>query len=132
MTSRLRITFRILLALYLLAIIVLCFGHFKSSPDIPKMLFGLPIDKVVHFCMFLPFPVLVFLAVDKYTTKAWHSVLFAVGLFVVGCAIAVATELGQGLTTWRSADPKDFWADATALAVSSLAVFIIDISKQHK
>lgn len=132
MTKRLRITFRILLALYLLALVVLCFGHFKSNPNIPKELFGLPMDKVVHFCMFLPFPLLVFFAVDKYTVKLWHSIVFAVGVFLVGCILAAATELGQGLTSWRSADPMDFRADAIALAISSLAVFIIDISKQKK
>lgn len=132
MSTRLRITFRVLLALYLLLLVVLCFGHFKPSPDIPKVIFGLPVDKVVHFCMFLPFPLLVFLALDKYTTKPWHSVVFALGVFLLGCILAAATELGQGLTAWRSADAKDFRADAIALAISSLVVFIIDITKQKK
>ena len=132
MTLRLRTLFRILLLCYLAALAFLCFWHFKSLPDVPRTLWSIPMDKVVHFCMFLPFPILVYLAVDRYTVKPWHSILFALGVFLLGCLLAAGTELIQGMTAWRSKDPLDFRADALALSISSLLVCIIDLAKQKK
>ena len=60
---------RILFAVYLAAVLVLCFGKFPSSEDVPKYLWGIPTDKIVHFLMFLPFPVLAYLAFDRYPGK---------------------------------------------------------------
>ena len=91
---------------------------------------GIPKDKVVHFIMFFPLPFLMWLAFDKYTTKTWHSLLFIIGAFLTGCVIAAATEVGQYYTGYRSADSLDFFADALAMAICSLLVFILDISKQ--
>lgn len=124
--------FRILLILYLAAVAWLCFGHFENMGEVPLQLWGIPTDKIVHFLMFFPFPVLCFLAVDRFTTKLWHSLLFAGGVFFVGCLIAGATELGQLQTTYRSGDITDFMADVLALALSSLLVFIVDVWKQRK
>ena len=56
--------------------------------------------------------------------------LFIIGAFLTGCVIAAATEVGQYYTGYRSADSLDFFADALAMAICSLLVFILDISKQ--
>lgn len=124
------IFFKALLLVYIAAVAYLCFGHFESLPQVSRYIFGIPTDKIVHFLMFMPFPVLVFLAVDRFTTKPWHSVLMMCGIFLLGCMLAGATEYGQSLLSYRSCDPKDFRADAIALSISSLFVFIIDILKQ--
>lgn len=124
------ILFKCLLLVYLAAVAYLCFGHFEDMPQVSKFIFGIPTDKIAHFVMFLPFPVLVFLAVDRFTTKPWHSILMMCGIFLVGCIIAGGTEYGQSLLAYRSCDPKDFKADMIALAISSLFVFTIDILKQ--
>ncbi len=121
----------ILLLIYLAAVAYLCFGNFESMSEISKTFLGIPTDKLVHFLMFFPFPFLVFLAIDKYTTKPWHSALFAILTFIAGCLLAGASEIGQSLTSYRECDIKDFLADALSLAVSSLIVFIIDILKQN-
>ena len=125
-----RLFFRILFILYLGTLAYLCFGHFDSMPRVNPYFLGFPIDKVVHFLMFFPFPLLLFAAFDSITTKPWHSLLFTVLTFLVGCLIAGATELGQGMTGYRTADPNDFKADALALAISSILVLIIDLLKQ--
>lgn len=133
MTRRQRIFARILFVVYLASVAWLCFGRFDSMPDVPRYFLGIPIDKIVHFLMFFPFPILAFLAFDKFTEKWWVSVLFTLGTFLVGALIAAGTEVGQArLTSYRSGDPKDYLADLLALGISSLIVLTIDIWKQRK
>ena len=126
-----RILARVFLVIYLGLIAFACFGHFDnvfgSSPDF----LGIPKDKLAHFLMFFPLPFLMWLALDKYTTKAWHSLLFAAGAFLVGSLIAAATEIGQYYTGYRSAEALDFFADTLAMAICSLIVFVLDIAKQE-
>ena len=133
MTERQLLWARILLAGYLVTVLVLCFANFSSVPEVQKEFLGIPTDKIVHFCMFFPFPCLAFMAFDKHTDSLRSSAFWAVGTFLAGCVIAAATEWGQArLTTWRSGDGTDFIADLAALAVSSLLVFFIDIRKQRR
>ncbi|MBO4634800.1 MAG: hypothetical protein J5669_05455 [Bacteroidales bacterium] len=133
MTRRQRILFRILFFLYVAAVLVLCFGHFDNTPSVPMTLLGIPTDKLVHFCMFLPFPVLAFLAFDKYTETVPASLAYIGITFVVGLLLAWGTEWGQAhLTDYRSGDPLDLTADVIALGISSIAVLIWDIRKQKK
>ena len=56
MTRKQLILARIVFAVYILAVLVLCFGKFESTEDVPMDLWGIPTDKVVHFLMFFPFP----------------------------------------------------------------------------
>lgn len=133
MTRRQLIWARILFVVYLVAVAVLCFGKFDSSNDLPKELWGIPADKIVHFLMFFPFPILAFLAFDGYSAKPWLSVLGTVATFAAGILLAVGTEVGQArLTTYRSGDVNDFKADLLALGISSLIVLLINFRKLRK
>lgn len=126
-----RLIARILFFLYLAAVLVLCFGQFKDAPSIPWTLLGIPSDKIVHFCMFFPFPILAFLAFDKYTETPRSTFLFSGITFLVGVVLAFGTEWGQAhLTTYRSGDPLDWVADVSALFISTLIVIIWDLRKQ--
>ena len=125
-----RILARIFLVVYLGLIAFACFGHFDKLPEMIPYFLVLPQHKLAHFITFFPLPFLMWLAFDKYTTKTWHSLLFIIGAFLTGCVIAAATEVGQYYTGYRSADSLDFFADALAMAICSLLVFILDISKQ--
>lgn len=128
-----RLIARILFFLYLAAVLVLCFGQFKDAPSVPWTLLGIPSDKLVHFCMFFPFPILAFLAFDKYTETPRSTFLFSGITFLVGVALAFGTEWGQAhLTTYRSGDPLDWVADISALFISTLIVIIWDLLKQRK
>lgn len=128
-----RLIARILFFLYLAAVLVLCFGQFKDAPSLPWTLLGIPSDKLVHFCMFFPFPILAFLAFDKYTETPRSTFLFSGITFLVGVALAYGTEWGQAhLTTYRSGDPLDWVADVSALFISTLIVIIWDLLKQRK
>ena len=132
MTTPKTILARILFFLYLVAIAVLCFMHVDKLPDVQKFILGIPTDKVAHFLMFLPFPILAYLAYDHLTNKVWSAILFALATFVIGCLLAYGTEYVQGRLPYRSMDIKDFKADALALAISSVFVFIIDVTHLKK
>ena len=58
MTTPKSILSRVLFLMYLGAIALLCFISGEKIPDIQREIFGIPTDKLVHFFMFLPFPVL--------------------------------------------------------------------------
>lgn len=117
---------RILMVLYIAALAYLCFGHFDISPKMPRSILGFESDKLVHFAMFLPFPILSFFAIGRDCSKLWKAILYVLAIFVAGCAIGALTELCQGMfTSYRTPDKADFKADAIALAFSSAVVLII-------
>ena len=132
MTRRQLVIARILFAMYLVAVAVLCFGKFESSQDMPRELWGIPTDKVVHFLMFFPFPALAYLAFDRYKGNRSSSFLWEGVAFLAGCAYAAVTELIQSRLSYRSGDPVDFQADFLALAACSVFILIIILLKHKK
>ena len=132
MTRRQLVISRILFAVYLIAVAVLCFGNFSSSHDAPKELWGIPTDKVVHFLMFFPLPVLAYLAFDRFKGKRLPALLWASVTFLCGCAYAAGTELVQSRLSYRSGDPADFKADFIALAACTLFILVIILLKHKK
>lgn len=134
MTSlRHKIAFQVLFFLYIALLLFLCFGQFQNMHSVPRTILGIPSDKVVHFCMFFPFPILAFLAFDQYTDTVRQSLLFSGITFVVGILLALGTEWGQAhLTRYRSGDTRDFLADSLALVLGTLIVLFWDIRKQKK
>ena len=119
--------------IYLLAVLFLCFGKFENTPDVPWSLLGIPSDKLVHFCMFFPFPILAFLAFDRFTETHKSTFLFSGITWVLGMGLAFATEWGQAhLTDYRSGDPWDLLADGLAITLSTIVVIIWDLTKQKK
>ena len=132
MTRRQLVISRILFAVYLIAVAVLCFGNFSSSDDVPKDLWGIPMDKVVHFLMFFPFPLLAYLAFNRYREQRWAAVPWAVGALACGCAFAAFTELVQSRLPYRSGDPADFKADFLALAACTVFILVIILLKHKK
>lgn len=121
-----RIIFPLMFICYICAVGFLCFGHFEDMPDVATTIFGIPTDKVVHFSMFFPFPLLAYATFGRKTKGRWKSILFILAIFLVGCILGIATELGQGLTDYRSCDINDFRADALGMALSSVFALIID------
>ena len=113
-SAKARKIFRILLVLYLISILVLCFANLSSLPDVSNTLFGIDIDKVAHFLMFLPFPALFFLSFEG---KAY--VLIGVGI-LAGLSVAGTTEWVQSFLTYRSMDLADFIADTIGLLSGAL------------
>jgi len=119
---------RLLLLMYLGAIAFICFMSAENIPSVQKEILGLPTDKVVHFCMFLPFPLLAYMAWDHRTDKVWGPFVSAGVIVVLGALIASLTEYVQKFLPTRSMDLHDFKADMLAILISTALVFIIDIT----
>lgn len=117
-----------LLIAYLAVLCWLCFGKFDSvTASFPRYTLGIPTDKIVHFIMFLPFPLLCWLVFRGRSGKPWHSLVLVLIFFGAGCLLAAGTELGQTLIAYRAGDPGDFLADGIAIAFSTVIALILDI-----
>ena len=117
--------FRILTLLYLAAVAVLCFAKFSSLPSVPGNFLGIPTDKIVHFLMFLPFPILALFGFKLKRPAVVKIVLIVVGLFIIGCLLAWGTEYVQGKLPYRNMDPRDFRADSLGLFIGSIMAFLL-------
>ena len=133
MTGKQRTIARVLFVLYLIAVAWLCFGKFGSMHNVHRSYWGIPTDKIVHFLMFLPYPVLAYLSIDPRSKNGWSTLLWTAVAFVTGCAVAGATEIIQArLLPYRMGDFADFEADLLALGAGSVAIFLYVILKRKK
>ena len=114
--------------LYLGAVAALCFLSTENLPNFQRTIWGIPTDKVAHFCMFLPFPLLFYLAWDHKGTKAAGAISFALLNLAAGALVAAGTEWMQKFLPTRCMDLHDFNSDLLALVAGTLLVFIIDIT----
>ena len=123
---------KLILLLYILAVAYLCFANFHKLPEVPKTFLGIPMDKIVHFCMFFPFPILAFFAYDKLTQTPLQALAALLCICAFGGIFAGLTEIVQGMLPYRSQDIKDYNADLLSIGISGLLVFVYDISKMKK
>ncbi len=127
MKCRLSDIFRILLVVYLAGVAYLCFGYFDHLPDIHKTLFGIPMDKVVHFCMFFPAPVIGFFAFSGKPKSAGKALVSLLCICSFACIFAGLTEIIQGALPYRSEDIRDFEADCIAIGIGTVLTFCINL-----
>lgn len=118
--------------MYLAAIAFLCFYHFDSIRDVGRDIFGIDADKVAHFLMFLPFPLLFYLSFDHPSKKVIRSLGFALSTLALGLLIAALTEYVQSFLPYRAADKADLVADAIAIGAGTLTVLAIDLAHIKK
>ena len=118
--------------LYLAAVAYLCFAKTEDMPQIPDTWFGLPADKVAHFAMFLPFPLLGFLAFKGSGTSIWKKTLLIIALIFIGAAVAICTEHIQTQLAYRSAETTDLIADGAGLFCGGVAAFIYTFIRYRK
>lgn len=123
---------RMVFLLYFAAVLYLCFGEFSSLASVPGSFLGIKSDKIVHFLMFLPFPILFYMAFGWRTSRPWHSFLLALGILSLGTLIAAGTEFVQDLIPYRASDAMDLLADFLALCLSSVITFFIDLNKTKR
>lgn len=121
---------RVLFLLYVCAVCLICFADSSSLPRMQRFIFGIPTDKVVHFIMFAPFPILSYLSFDHPSGKPWRSVLFVFLSLIAGATLAYSTEIIQSYLPSRSMDINDFYADALALGVSSIFILLVDLTRK--
>ncbi|MDD2595369.1 MAG: VanZ family protein [Bacteroidales bacterium] len=95
---------------------------------IPDKMFGIPIDKCVHFVMFLPYPVISFFAFKgKNFWRTLYFVLFS------GLIIVTIVELSQNiLTVNRVTDPWDLVANIAAITLGSVIIALCKLLSGNK
>lgn len=123
---------RILTVLYLGTLAVLCFANFNNVQEVQHTLWGIPADKIVHFLMFMPFPVLAFWSLTMKRLSLPKTFLAFAVIFAVGCLIAWGTEYVQGLLPYRQMDSEDFRADRIGLACGTLIAFVVLAFSRNK
>lgn len=111
-----------LFCIYIAAIFFLCMMNGDNVPDIQMNLLGIPMDKVAHFCMFVPYPILSFMTFQPVEAPPSRKTMLLAVLVISGAVIAYATEQLQGMTGYRTYEIKDFYADLVGLATGTLAV----------
>ena len=116
---------RILFLLYLGALAWLCFGNFSSLPSVSMKFFGIETDKLVHFLMFFPFPLLLFMSLKVSPKSRWQLFFLVLLAFALGCATGAVTEFVQGMTPTRVPDIRDFYADVAGCLTSAALTFVI-------
>ena len=119
MIRKLKNIYIIILCIYLAAVLALCLIRTDGLPEIERSFFGLPIDKIVHCLMFIPFPVLSGLVFLKADDNIWKMAVITAVLAVLGAGLAYGTEQLQALTDYRSCDIHDYYADLTGIAAGT-------------
>ncbi|MDT3366811.1 MAG: VanZ family protein [Bacteroidota bacterium] len=126
------ISARLAFLVYFGMVLYVCFGHFDDLPDMSQPIWGIPQDKIIHFIMFFPFPILAAMALDLRPRRYGKAFLEAFLLLVCGLVIAAATEIGQSFTDYRDPSIWDWVADISALVSSALIVLIVLLFKVRR
>ena len=121
MSKRLKNIYIAAFCLYLTAVGLLCFMKPSSLPDIGIItLFGIPVDKIVHFLMFLPYPILAGLVFIDKDRHALVNIFVLLMLAVIGVGIAYGTEIVQLYSGYRSYEIADFRSDIRGIAAGTV------------
>lgn len=124
LTKKFKLASRIFLFLYIVLVAFLVLFDFSNGPQVPTVLWGIPTDKIVHFLMFTPYPILLYGSFHDITCRPYGHLLLLLVILVTGCVLAFLTEYAQSFTEYRSAEPLDFLADVTGMFASSFLILL--------
>ena len=127
-----RIFYILAFCVYIASLLTLCLIKPDDLPQPEIYFFGLPVDKVVHFLMFLPFPVLVYMMLFEKARKKWLDTLILAGGMALGLCAALGTEFLQSLTQYRSADIHDVYADMQGICLGGIIVLAFIILRKNR
>ena len=133
MEGRSRKIFIVAFCTYLAAVGILCFMNPSSLPETDmKTILGIPIDKMVHFLMFLPYPVLAGLIFIRREFGMACGIFIIAVLAATGIGMAYGTEVIQAHTGYRSYETGDFHADMAGIAAGSALTTVYLIYQKLK
>ena len=122
----------VLLLIYVAAVGFLCLMEPDNIPSVTFDLFGLPVDKVAHFTMFFPYPILVWFSINHERLRSrGKQALMLAGILVLGAGLAILTEYLQKLTGYRTFDLNDFYADLIGMGLCGL-ILLAGILFKHQ
>ena len=127
-----QIPYIVIFCLYIVAVIYLCFAKPDDVPSLDICFLGLPFDKVAHFIMFTPFPILAYKVFDSENLTNIRRGLLIFAITAVGVGLAAMTELIQSHLSYRSADVYDLFSDFTGICAGVVVVIIYYLIRGHK
>lgn len=120
----------LLFAFYLAAVAYLCFLKPGSIPVLQQFIFGIPTDKVIHFIMFLPYPVLAYISFRPDRKGILTHMLTFIAIIAVGAAMAMGVERLQ-IAAGRNYDIKDFYANIAGMAAGAVTTLIFILARHR-
>lgn len=120
----------LLFAFYLAAVAYLCFLKPGSIPVLQQFIFGIPTDKVIHFIMFLPYPVLAYISFRPDRKGVLTHMLTFIAIIAVGAAMAMGVERLQ-IAAGRNYDIKDFYANIAGMAAGAVTTLILILARHR-
>jgi len=123
---------KLLLVVALVCTIIATFAFLAPSSTIPKVRIEMPIaiDKIVHFTTHL---VLVLCWLLFYKAKAIKVKVSRVVLIVAFCVLyGIIIELLQGVSTTRSSELADVYANILGTALGTLVFLLVKREKEIK
>lgn len=127
-----KVTVILTFCLYLAAVLYLCLMKPDDMPQMELSFFGIPMDKLGHFVMFLPFPVLSYMLFYDRERKISYELLIMAAIIALGIGLAFGTEQLQAMTQYRTSDIMDVYSDMTGLAAGSIAAIILILIKRRR
>lgn len=118
--------------LYIAAVAYLCFARPDDMPQLPQLWLGLPADKVGHFLMFTPFPLLGYLTFEVKGMSVGRKLFLIAILIVFGAGMALGTEYIQARLEYRSAENSDLLADVIGLITGGIFTLIYIFLRKGK
>lgn len=118
--------------LYIAAVAYLCFARPDDMPQLPQLWLGLPADKVGHFLMFTPFPLLGYLTFEVNEMSVGRKLFLIAILIVFGAGMALGTEYIQARLEYRSAENSDLLADGIGLITGGIFTLIYIFLRKGK
>ena len=101
-------------------------------PQLPQLWLGLPADKVGHFLMFTPFPLLGYLTFEVKEMSVGRRLSLIAVLLVFGAGMALGTEYIQARLEYRSAESSDLLADGIGLITGGIFTLIYIFLRKGK
>lgn len=120
----------IVFCLYLAAVLYICFAKPEDIPRFDATWFGLPSDKIIHFAMFLPFPILAYLVFEFPESRWYWKAVTIFVIIIIGIGLAWWTEKMQSKLTYRTSDIKDFLSNIYGIASGGLITIIYTIFRR--
>ncbi len=122
-----------LFCIYIATVAYLCFAKPDNLPTVQPDLWGIPIDKVAHFMMFFPYPIVAYGTFRPFKNGLSSCLIILAVIYVAGIGLATGTEYLQGLSEYRSRDIKDFYADTIGMSCSAvLTLAYILVTKNRR
>jgi len=120
--------FTTIFIIYLIIVAYLSFGHVTPPSSWPMKIYGIYLDKYVHFLMFFPYVILAHLAFCR--KNFWRTLVI---VLITGIFVSFPFELLQtAITEYRTTEPWDLVINMGAMATGGFAVTIFGLAHNRQ